>query len=219
MARLMPARKRGKPRIVKSPPLTEWTVSEDELLERIERALAEAEAEKYREYVKNLFVSRGDEINSIPVEEISRRTGISPKRIIDLVGKHQSRLGFRRIKCPSSSRFGWCLAHWSMEDGISLVDERIIEQADFLLYLKRKIWRCTMPPGLDPSVLPLPDKIIYQHVRCDVDQGQLLDMLAKATLIAEELGIDPKKLEAWLGLEKGTVLWLRDGERMVYETV
>jgi len=194
--------------------LTDWLVSDEELLKRIELALAQYEAEEYRKYVKDLFPWRDGYNNSVTVEEISRRTGISPKRIVELVAKYQPKLKFKKLRCKTRSKIGWCLRHHDYEYGVRLVDPELVEFSRELRWIRLRLRHCMF----GPVVVPIAGEVITRRpYECGLDEKGIMELISKAAIIADKLGVNEEMLKEWLDLTGKVTFWLDDGRSFELE--
>lgn len=189
--------------------LTEWMLSEEEVLDRAERALAELEWEMVEKSIRNGY----PELSGHPsptVEEVARRAGVNPVRLLKLVKKHGPALDFMRVRCTTRSKLGWCLRHRDIERGLIKFYRGKMETLNELWRIRMRILRCTSKAIAFSHVIP-----------CDIASAEeLLGLLAKAQALAEVLGIPEDRIDRfkeWLGVSgtvttaDGTVV-IRNGE-------
>ena len=198
-------------------PLTDWLLPEKDLLERIETVLSMLEAEEYKRWVHDLFPMSSDYNRSIPVEEVARKAGVSPKRILDLVATHKRNLKFKRVKCKTRSKHGWCLRHEDYAHGVSLTNPRLVELASELRAIRKRIQNCME----GPVILVLEhDMYMYRRSKCGLNEEDIVRLITRVAIIAEELGISEDRVREWLGLgRKKTTFYLDNGKKVVLESV
>ncbi len=172
-------------------PITAWLVSDEEVLERVEEALAELEKEELLRYARDVFPLDGEYLRSPAIEDVARLAGVPVQRIQGVLDRWRGSLSFRRVGCPSRSRVGVCLRHKDYLEGIAKYHPRIAAAYRELREIQRRISYCNSPWALADA----------GERRCG--QEEIMRLAVRAQELAEELGISEDKaplLRRWLGL-------------------
>ena len=204
---------KGKNRkTVRAMTLVDWLVDEEEILARAEEALAEIEKEELLSNIRSGLFQ--EPVKSVPVEQVAGKIGVSPLRLLKLVGERQRQLDYQRIRCPSSSKYGWCLRHkGEVEKGLAKFYPSLIEALERLKAIKLKIQDCLESPPRYVIDLGIP------YICRIASREELTKLVLEAQMLAEELGIPEEvmpRLRSWLRLDQR--LRLADGT-IIEETI